>query len=1231
MDGGVNEREIEVRSLTGETIRALIGANKTVEDLKLLLKHTFPPASSSPNFHLFLKARLISQIPFTRLRSAFCELFIPSSYYIARGRKLNLKSQISSYVIGVGEFLVLVPFVTKGRKNGNGMSSYQDTSNDQNKPEAGFTAMGGMATASSRAMNRKKDSNNDKEKRNSYDIVLSILQGCGGDLIDEKMVEKFLQFINSSSCLCDPATGYCVMRESSASPFSELDSCNNNMLCFCPLWLKDIMSAFSFVNIYSACLELCKKRISICALEEPLDRLHKIGFRPGIVELELLSQLCPKVLCIVNNEIEATELPDAVIIMRSSADKRDQHDAELNRAAKRLPRSKFVNLMQKRETSLKAILSKAAKSLMSADGADMIKPFSLEDLLTSVKKADTTSAEKNVKQVRRRNSDASNSLSYEIHCHDTKSLLPEEMVEHLHSTLGTQGQVVHIEKISARGAKYVDIPCQLSDNVKSALNRVGITRLYSHQAESIQASLAGKHVIVATMTSSGKSLCYNIPVVEALLHNPLACALYLFPTKALAQDQLRALSALTHGLDNSLNIGIYDGDTSQEDRLWLRDNARLLITNPDMLHISILPFHGKFSRILSNLRFIVIDEAHYYKGTFGCHASLIFRRLRRICSHVYSSDPSFVFSTATSANPKEHAMELANLPTIELIENDGSPSGLKLFILWNPPLCLKTVWKRTKTSMEANGSVSKTVVPGRSSPILEVSYLFAEMVQHGLRCITFCKTRKLCELVLCHTREILRESAPHLADKVCSYRGGYMADDRRKIESDFFNGNICGIAATNALELGIDVGHIDVTLHLGFPGSIASLWQQAGRSGRREKPSLAIYVAFEGPLDQYFMKFPYKLFRGPIECCHVDPTNDQALQQHLTCSALEHPLSLLHDEKYFGSGLEKAIKSLKSKGFLSTDLSRESAARIWTYIGHEKSPSSAVNIRSMERVRYKVIDKLNNEVLEEIEESKAFFQVYEGAVYMNQGKTYLVKHLDLASKIAWCQRADVNYYTKTRDYTEIHIIGSNIPMEYKKLLPAYPATASIDQLARTTAQTNTCKVTTTWFGFRRIWKRSNEVIDTVELSLPDYSYESQAVWIRVPQSVKTAVESSHYTFRAGLHAAGHALRNVIPLFIICNQSDLSSECANPYENHYVPERILLYDPHPGGTGISAKVQPIFTELLIAASELLSSCHCSGEAGCPNCVQNLACTEYNEVLHKEAALMIIKGVLEAEAA
>lgn len=631
-----------------------------------------------------------------------------------------------------------------------------------------------------------------------------------------------------------------------------------------------------------------------------------------------------------------------------------------------------------------------------------------------------------------------------------------------------------------------------------------------------------------------------------------------------------------------------------------------------MLHMSILPYHSQFQRILSNLKFVIIDEAHVYKGAFGCHTALILRRLRRLCSHVYGSDPSFVFSTATSANPREHVMELANLPTVKLIDKDGSPSGPKLFMLWNPPLYPKNV--------PQTGKRDKTVALRRSSPILEVSLLLAEMVQHGLRSIAFCKTRKLCELVLSYTREILQDTAPHLVDSICAYRAGYVPEDRRRIESEFFSGKLCGIAATNALELGIDVGHIDATLHLGFPGSIASLWQQAGRSGRRGKPSLAVYVAFEGPLDQYFMKFPLKLFQSPVECCHVDSQNPKVLEQHLICAAIEHPLSLIHDEKYFGPGLDSAIAVLESRGYLSSDPSRDSVAKIWSYIGREKSPSRAISIRAIESEKYQVIDIQTNEVLEEIEESRAFFQVYEGAVYMNQGKTYLVKELDLSNKTAFCQKADLKYYTKTRDYTDIDVVGGEL---------AYPARVSKIQSYTTTAQTNSCKVTTTWFGFRRIWRGSNIVFDTVDLVLPKYSYESQAVWIRVPSSIKTAVERNDYSFRAGLHAACHAVLNVVPLYVICDSSDLAPECANPHETRYIPERILLYDQHPGGTGLSMRVQPFFNDLLTAALDMLTSCQCTGETGCPNCVHSLVCQEYNELLHKEAAIMIIKGILEAE--
>ncbi|CBI15349.3 unnamed protein product, partial [Vitis vinifera] len=1168
------EREIEVRSLSGESTTVSISENKTIEDLKLLLIQTFPPASNSPNFHLFFK-----------------------------GAKLSLQSKLNSHPIGSGKFMVLVPFTKKVRQcnqsattsevpNQSPVSNFADSawsdmmqdlrtlsnmSNNENQTnfDSGSVIEGVRnelmeeASATYTLERKRKKFHGDKQEGSSDDLILSLLKSPCKIFLDKQNCEILIRVLESVNCLLDMRSGSCML-------------------------LREVGLAYGDATQSGS-----------------KNHLGEFGFQVDMEDIEHLSVLCPKVIdCISEKFVHEWVISFSFTLGLCSI------------AQKQVPISKIVSVMKKLESCFKTHLWRAVKVLMRKNGNEMAMLFSLEDLLISVKEGGAGKA----KQARRSWSAVSSTNSAQSKCHDTNPLLPMEMVEHLRKGMGCQGQMVHVEEICARMAIRVEIPDELSENTKSALEHIGVTRLYSHQAESIQASLGGKNVVVATMTSSGKSLCYNVPVLEVLSQNLLSCALYLFPTKALAQDQLRALLAMTKGSDVSLKMGVYDGDTSEEDRMWLRDNARLLITNPDMLHMSILPFHGQFRRILSNLRFVIIDEAHAYKGAFGCHTAFILRRLRRLCHHVYGSDPSFIFCTATSANPRDHAMELANLPTLELIHNDGSPSGPKFFALWNPALCSKTVSKRSTSSTNISKSADENVIVKRSSPIWEISCLFAEMIQHGLRCIAFCKSRKLCELVLSYTREILQETAPHLVDSICAYRAGYVAQDRRRIESDFFSGKLCGIAATNALELGIDVGHIDVTLHLGFPGSIASLWQQAGRSGRRERPSLAIYVAFEGPLDQYFMKFPQKLFRRPIECCHVDAQNQQVLEQHLVCAALEHPLSLLYDEKYFGSGLNSAITSLTNRGYLSFDPSRGSSSRIWNYIGHAKIPSHAVSIRAIETEKYKVIDKGRDELLEEIEESKAFFQVYDGAVYMHQGKTYLVKELDISRKLALCQQADLKYYTKTRDYTDIHVIGGEI---------AYQARISRIQFARTTAQVHDCRVTTTWFGFRRIWKGSNKVFDTVELSLPTYSYQSQAVWVRVPQSVKTAVEIHRFSFRAGLHAASHAVLNVVPLYVICNSSDLAPECSNPHDTRYIPERILLYDPHPGGTGFSAQantslsVRSHFTELLTAALELLMSCCCTGDTGCPNCIQNLACGEYNELLHKDAAIMIIKGVLEAE--
>eukprot|EP00258_Populus_trichocarpa_P021523 XP_024437542.1 uncharacterized ATP-dependent helicase YprA isoform X2 [Populus trichocarpa] len=1143
------EVEIEIRTLTGESTKVRISSKKIVNDLKLLLIH----ASSSPNFHLFFK-----------------------------GVKLSLKTPIDTLSIENGEFLVLVPFnkkkdppktptpdFYKNAPTKPSISTLADSTFSEMMQDLSFlsekpttsTSTSTNSTAATQpdymfsGYKRKRgfkdtptSSSSDKEL---FCFLWSVLRSPNKNnyIVDDKTkCEKFVEVLDSFSCLTNPHSRTCV--------FLDLGLCGDKRpSCFCPAWLKRIMQAFAFLNIFTAFLQMQRREITSDSLKDALKNLAKSGLKAGFEDIELLSVLYPKVVIFATNDSKFANAADVFVIINSETKDKDEIGEPSRKGKKSLSLSTIFNTMKKQESAFKTNLWEAAKFLLCKIGNRVAMPFSLEDLLKFVRKDGISVSESEAKQAKGCHSLASSSYSFQTRCHETNQLLPVEMVEHLREGIGSKGQIVHVEDIDSRKPIYVQVPNVLSDNMKSALKCMGITKLYSHQAESILASLSGKNVVVATMTSSGKSLCYNVPVLEALSQDLSSCALYLFPTKALAQDQLRALAKMIKGFDTSINIGIYDGDTALKDRLLLRANARLLITNPDMLHLSILPYHRQFDRILSNLRFVVIDEAHYYKGAFGCHTALILRRLRRLCSHVYGSDPSFVFSTATSANPCEHCM----------------------------------VPNKSEGHMDVSESTEKSM-----SPISEVSYLFAEMVQHGLRCIAFCRSRKLTEIVLSYTREILQKTAPHLVGSICAYRAGYVVEDRRQIERDFFSGKLSGIAATNALELGIDVGHIDATLHLGFPGSFASLWQQAGRSGRRERPSLAVYVAFQGPLDQYFMKFPKKLFHGPIECCHIDAQNQQVLKQHLVCAAREHPLSLLHDEKYFGSSLSNALMSLKNKGDLSFDPSRDSFARIWSYIGHEKMPSRGISIRAIESTRYRVIDMQRNEVLEEIEESKAFFQIYEGAVYMHQGKTYMVKKLDISEKIALCYEANLHYYTKTRDYTDIDVLGGDI---------AYPPRAFKNQSSRTAAQALSCKVTTTWFGFYCIKRGSNKVLDTFDLSLPKYSYESQAVWIPVPQSIKKLVEEKQFSFRGGLHAASHALLNVVPLYLRCNSSDLAPECPNPHDSRYFPERILVYDQHPGGTGVSMQIQPYFTELLNAALELLTCCHCSGDTGCPNCVQN----------------------------
>ncbi|CAN6470693.1 unnamed protein product [Victoria cruziana] len=1116
----------------------------------------------------------------------------------------------------------------------------------------------GLVDANSFRRSHKSSSNvigSCDSEADAVDISCPLSPWCP---INDKCHQQLCQIIESVNCLSDLQTGNCLLFQEFIEPsfmatnLSKVHgiACSGERSqCICPLWLKKVLKVFTFLNIMYAYLQLSNIKVSWSCLEELLRNVRIFGTEPITVsDIKHLSVLCPKALSYYRHTKEEYEamfvsvsvvpsLTLETVLLNAKGGLMDESEITVNivdpdivvkdnlgvrTAKKQISGQAVVDIIMSRQHNFEKDIWRIMKHFWEAKvpTTGSLDSFTLDDVLIFVKDGNNV----NMKTKKLKCARKSKTSTTDSHCKERHQMLPEKMLEHLREGIGSHGQIVHVEYVRPRRAIYAEIPNNCLSTTRVALRKMGLSRLYSHQEESIRYSLSGKNVVVSTSTASGKSLCYNMPVLEALSQDLASCAIYIFPTKALAQDQLRVLLEMTGFADVGLNIGVYDGDTSQADRLWSRANSRLLITNPDMLHKSILPFHIQFQRILSNLRFIVIDETHAYKGAFGCHTALILRRLRRLCCHLYGSHPSFVLCTATSANPHEHAMELTGLESLEPVQNDGSPSGPKLFVLWNPPLRSMDepsgfLGSKMQSSLLESVYANEKNMAKRSSPIMETALIFTEMVQHGLRCITFCKTRKLCELVLCYALEILRETAPDLVNCVCVYRGGYIAEERRKIEMDFFGGKLLGVTATNALELGIDVGHIDATVHLGFPGSVASLWQQAGRAGRRENTSLSIYVAFEGPLDQYFMKFPQKLFGRPIENCQIDVHNKQILEQHVACAAFEHPLSLQHDTEYFGSRLEDIITNLRTKGYLGHE-SCDASLKTWGYVGCEKIPSHAIGIRSTENEKYQVIDESTSAVIEEIEESKAFFQVYEGAVYMQQGKSYVVTMLDLSAKVARCRKADLKYYTKTRDYTDIHVLGG----EY-----AYPARMIGMNRSRTTARVTACKVTTKWFGFYKIWRRTNKIFDKVDLFLPEYSYESQAVWIRVPEPTKIEVEAQNIPLRAGLHAASHAILNLVPLYIMSNSSDLGTECANPHESRYFPARLLLYDQQPGGVGISAQVQPVFGDILIAALELIRSCSCFGDKGCPNCVQNFSCPEYNEVLSKTGAILVLEGVIESE--
>ena len=743
-------------------------------------------------------------------------------------------------------------------------------------------------------------------------------------------------------------------------------------------------------------------------------------------------------------------------------------------------------------------------------------------------------------------------------------------------------QIVHIERIPPQNATFGKLDNPLHPDLQACLESLGISSLYSHQTKALNAIMAGRNVIIATPSASGKTLCYHLATLDALLNDKDSRALYIFPTKALAQDQLRSLKQILSETKNLTQLLIpgavatFDGDTPRDERANIRKQVSIVLTNPDMLHLGILPNHQSWFRLLRHLKYVVIDETHIYRGVFGSHIANVLRRLRRLCAS-YGSNPQFICCSATIANPTEHAQNLVGLP-FEAIVEDGSPHGEKYFAFWNPPFL-----DEAKTSRRSSNS--------------EAAFLLGELVQKDIRGLVFARTRKLTELIYIYTKGHL---SPTLADKISPYRAGYLPEDRRWIESKFCNGELLGLVATTALELGINIGDLEATVLTGYPGSIASAWQQAGRSGRSTHSSLSFLIAQENPLDQYLMRNPDFFFDKNFNNAIINPGNPYILKPHLLCAAWEKALDN-GDEEFFGPNTGTILTELEQEGRLRKRHERWHPAPSISY------PAQNINIRATSGQNYAVIDGRQGCLLETVEASVAFFQIHPGAIYLHQGESYLIKELDLARHIAWAEPMSTDYYTQSMDITDIRVMSLVKERDFRGVNVYF---GDVD-------------VTTTIVGFKRKRQFTEEVIGEEPLDLPPQNFPTKALWFDLPEKAINRIADAGLDFQGGLHACEHAAIGILPLFALCDRNDIGG-VSTPFHPDTGKAQIFIYDAYPGGIGIAEKGFEMITELWQATLKAVEACPCTD--GCPSCVQSPKCGNNNQPLDKEAAVVLLAELL-----
>jgi DEAD/DEAH box helicase domain-containing protein len=736
----------------------------------------------------------------------------------------------------------------------------------------------------------------------------------------------------------------------------------------------------------------------------------------------------------------------------------------------------------------------------------------------------------------------------------------------------TGEELAYLAEIPSREAGVVPVPEELHPRVRDALAERGLACLYRHQAEAFAAARRGEHLVVATGTASGKTLAFNLPVLDALAPEPKLRALYLYPTKALAQDQARALASFRLP---RLRPAIYDGDTESERRWQIRKWANVILTNPDMLHIGVLPHHDRWGDVLQNLRYVIVDEAHVYRGVFGSHVANVLRRLRRAAA-VYGAEPQFLLASATIANPGELAHALLGLDAT-VVADDAAPRAARTLAFWNPP-------------------VLDEQLQLRASPLGEGSRLLAELVARGLRTICFAKSRKAAELI---HRFACERVGPKLAERLSPYRAGYTPAQRREIERRLVEGELLGVTATDALELGIDIGLLDCAISVGFPGTVASLRQQWGRAGRRTK-GLAVLVASEDALDQFFMREPEALTGRRVEAAILDHANPRVLDGHVRAAAFEAPLDE-RDARFLGAEALERAEALEQAG----ELKRTKAGFVWA--GRDY-PAARFSLRSTTPDAFSVVDAATGAVLGIVERERAYSTVHEGAIYLHLGDSYRVLGLDLDARTALVEPFQGDYYTQAKKETTTAIERAEL----------------VERRLGTEVSFGSVSVTEQVVAYQKKAIRDQATLDLVPLDLPATTFETEAVWY-LPEPWMLEGLTDMPRLLGSLHAAEHSMIALLPLWAMCDRWDIGGLSTNLHFQTNRPT-VFIYDGHAGGVGIARRGFDQLEGWVADTERLLAGCPC--ESGCPSCVQSPKCGNLNEFLDKAGALMLLRRMLSS---